>query len=55
MSRKKLHTRWQLLLQIVFTIGVLFWLLHNTNWPSLSQRFAEMRPWWFVAAMAPML
>ncbi|WP_215882863.1 lysylphosphatidylglycerol synthase transmembrane domain-containing protein [Acidithiobacillus sulfurivorans] len=52
MSRKKLHTRWQLLLQIVFTIGVLFWLLHNTNWQSLSQRFAEIRPWWFVAAMA---
>lgn len=51
MSRKKLLSHWQLLLQIVFTSGVLFWLFHHTNWQDLSQRFAQLRPWWFLAAM----
>ncbi|WP_176712575.1 lysylphosphatidylglycerol synthase transmembrane domain-containing protein [Acidithiobacillus ferrivorans] len=50
-ENKKRHTHWQLLLQIVFTVGILFWLLHNTNWQELGQRFAALRPLWFVAAV----
>ncbi|MFA7494830.1 MAG: lysylphosphatidylglycerol synthase transmembrane domain-containing protein [Acidithiobacillus sp.] len=51
MPQKKRHIHWQLLLQIAFTAGVLFWLLHNTDWQLLGRRFAELQPWWFIAAM----
>ncbi|MEY2333044.1 lysylphosphatidylglycerol synthase transmembrane domain-containing protein [Acidithiobacillus ferrianus] len=50
-SHQKRHTHWQLLLQVVFTVGILLWLLHGTHWQTLARRFAELRPFWFLAAV----
>ncbi|MGC8505046.1 MAG: lysylphosphatidylglycerol synthase transmembrane domain-containing protein [Acidithiobacillus sp.] len=46
----KRRGHWQLLAQVLFTLAVLAWLLHQTDWQALTTRILQANPFWLLAA-----